>query len=120
MRPSGSPGRPHGRCRWRPDVSVTLFVKAMASATGGQDGLGEGLAVGLATPTDTATDEWPPAGRAGRGAAGGVELKGGPGQRAQRNPAGNGRDLRDFHRRPHNVRTSRIGTKGAHLTVVHN
>src|ERR1700674_380850 len=56
----------------------------------------------------------------GQSGVNGGELKGGAGQRAQGNSGGNGRNLRDFHRRPHNARASRIGTKGAQVQVVHN
>src|SRR2546429_6828926 len=75
MRPSGSPGRPHGRWRCRVATSVTSLVKAIASFMGGQDGLAEGLAVGLATGEDWATETGPPAGTAARA---GVKWKGPP------------------------------------------
>src|SRR2546430_16504956 len=48
MRPSGSPGRPHGRCRWSAEVSDTLPVKARASLMAGHLGLGDGLGAGVA------------------------------------------------------------------------
>src|SRR5256885_10192208 len=59
MRPSGSPGRPHGRCRWSAEVSDTLPVKARASLMAGHLGLGDGLGAGIAIAVaDTSAWSW--------------------------------------------------------------
>src|SRR2546427_9924199 len=60
MRPSGSPGRPHGRCRWSAEVSDTLLVKARASLMAGHLGLGDGLGAGIAIAVGAACGwSWP-------------------------------------------------------------